>query len=197
MATSSSSSLPAGSSRGSPIASSSSRTSPSAPRTSTRFTPRRRDGPRRRRSPRSPATLRQPCSWSARSSGCGWPRSAAATTGIDAAAGELEGAHPIAAWVVLHLGEPEGLEQRRPVHTEASPQPLLEAAPAAHGVARGAPPRLDCPLGRRLLFVGAPQPHPVFQTPPPVAEPVGLPVYGEPARSRPRRAGRLPRVRGR
>src|ERR1035437_17078 len=143
------------------------------------------------------ATRRPPCSWSARSSGCGWPRSAAATTGIDAAAGELEGAHPVAAWVVLHLGEPEGLEQRRQVHTEAPPQPLLEAVPAAHGVVRGARPRLDCSLGRRLLFVGAPHAHPVFHTPPPVAEPVGLPVYGEPARSRPRRAGRLPRVRGR
>ena len=52
-----------------------------------------------------------------------------------------ERAHPVVARVVLDLGQPERLQQRRHVHAEAAAQALLEAVPAADRVVLRARPR--------------------------------------------------------
>src|SRR5581483_1803620 len=73
----------------------------------------------------------------------------------------LERPHPVLAGVVLHLGLPELLEQRRQVHPEPSAQALLEPVPTAHRVVGRPPPRLDRSLLRRLLLVRAAELDPV------------------------------------
>ena len=54
-----------------------------------------------------------------------------------------EGAHPVVAGVVLDLGEPQRLQDRRHVVAEPAAQPLLQAVPAADRVAGRAAPGLD------------------------------------------------------
>src|SRR5258706_11969778 len=73
----------------------------------------------------------------------------------------LDSPHPVVLRIVLELGQPERLEQRRHVDAEAAAQPLLGPVPAAHRVLLAAPPRLDRAVGRRLLLVGAAQRHPL------------------------------------
>ena len=73
----------------------------------------------------------------------------------------LQRSHLVVALVVRQLGEAERLEQRRQIDAKAAPKPLLEPVPAAYRVVCGPSPRLDGPLGCRLLLVGAAERHPV------------------------------------
>src|SRR4029079_7470805 len=70
-------------------------------------------------------------------------------------------AHAVVAGVVLDLGQAELLEHRRDVVGEATAEALLQAVPAADRVVVRAAPRLDGPLGCRLLLVGVAERHPV------------------------------------
>src|SRR5437660_8438493 len=45
---------------------------------------------------------------------------------------QSDGAQPVVLRVVLELGQPKGLEQRRHLHPEPSAQSLLEAIPSAN-----------------------------------------------------------------
>src|SRR4051794_36336561 len=70
-------------------------------------------------------------------------------------------AHAIVAGAVLDLGKAERLEHRGHVAGEPPAQALLQSVPPADRVGVRAAPRLDRPLGRRLLLVGIAQRHPV------------------------------------
>src|SRR2546426_11627690 len=63
--------------------------------------------------------------------------------------------------VVLDLGQMQGLQDRRNVHTEPAPQSLLQAVPPGNRVLWRSSPGFDGPIRRGLLFVYASQRHPV------------------------------------
>ena len=63
---------------------------------------------------------------------------------------------------MLELGQTERLHQRRDVHPEAPPQPLLDAVIATDRIGLVAPPRLDRALLGRLALVSAAQLDPVL-----------------------------------
>src|SRR4051794_5418290 len=72
----------------------------------------------------------------------------------------LDRAHLVVLGVVGQLDRPKLLEERRQVHREPPPQPLLEPVPPAHGVGLGPAPGLNRTLWRRLLLVGPTQGNP-------------------------------------
>src|SRR5438552_19170249 len=63
--------------------------------------------------------------------------------------------------IVFDLGEMYGLDDLRDIHAEATSESLLESVPTADGLLGRSSPRLDRPFGRGLLFVRAPEQHPV------------------------------------
>src|SRR5437899_7853674 len=72
----------------------------------------------------------------------------------------LEGSHPIVFRVVFDLGEMQGLQHGRDVHTESPAKTLLQSVPPTDGILRGSTPRPNGPVRGRLRPVGASERHP-------------------------------------
>src|SRR5437667_11663184 len=89
------------------------------------------------------------------------PGGGARTGWRSAARTNLEGSHPIVFRVVFDLGEMQGLQHGRDVHPESPAKTLLQSIPPTDGILRGSTPRFNGPVRGRLLFVGAPERHPV------------------------------------
>src|SRR2546421_13041211 len=73
----------------------------------------------------------------------------------------LQRPHAVVLRVVLDLGQMQGLQDRRDVHTEPAPQSLLQAVPPGNRVLWRSSPGFNGPIRRGLLFVCASQRHPV------------------------------------
>jgi hypothetical protein len=73
----------------------------------------------------------------------------------------LYGPHSIVPWLVLNLSQSQSRHHRWNVHRETASQTLLQSVPPPYGVVRRSGPSFNGSFLGRLLFIGAPERHPV------------------------------------